>query len=399
MKAIRVALASLRKADNLYNLINDGDKIIIGLSGGKDSVCLTYCLNLYKKFSHINFEIQPVILDLGFPNFDPTILKEFCSSIGLNLIVYDAKEVYPILKKQQGKLFHLPCSICSRMKKASINKLANELHFNKVAFAHHVDDAIETLFMNEIYGGRVATFSPKMHLEKANITFIRPFALLKEEDIIRVIKEEKLPVLASKCPADKHTKREEIKLMLSKLYKDFPSSKENFITMLDNYSRYDLWGESLNYKVDDNNLILKHVLNKEDSLAFYNIRYKVFVEEQKIPYNDEFYSIDNDSANSYLICQNNKPVGTIIEIIDKENKKVTFKRIAILKEFRNQKIATKVINFLIKQNSERIKPCTFALNAQVTATSFYQKLGFEIDGKEFIEANIKHIKMKKISSI
>lgn len=399
MKAIRVALASLRKADNLYNLINDGDKILIGLSGGKDSVCLTYCLNLYKKFSHIDFTIQPVILDLGFPNFNPQILKDFCASIGLDLIVYDAKEVYPILKKQQGNLAHLPCSICSRMKKASINKLANELHFNKVAFAHHVDDAIETLFMNEIYGGRIATFSPKMHLEKANITFIRPFTLLKEEDIIRTVKEEKLPILASSCPADKHTKREDIKLMLSKLYKEFPSSKENFITMLANFSHYDLWGENLSYKVDDEGLTLKHVLNKSDAFNFFNIRHEVFVKEQQIPYNDEFNYVDTDNTNSYLICLNNEPVGTIIAETDKENKLVTFKRLAIIKQFRNKKIATKVLNFLIKENSERIKPCTFTLNAQENAISFYEKLGFKKDSDPFIEGNIKHIKMKKVSSI
>ena len=211
MKAIRTVLACIRKADQMYNLINHGDKILIGLSGGKDSVALTYALSLYQKFSHTDFVIQPVILDLGFPNFDPTPMRDFCNSLGLKLMVVDNTEVYKILQIQQKDKEHLPCSICSRMKKAAINKVANELGFNKVAFAHHADDAIETLIMNAIYGSRIATFSPKMHLERANITFIRPLINVRENDIIKLVKEENLPVLASGCPANMHTRREDMK--------------------------------------------------------------------------------------------------------------------------------------------------------------------------------------------
>ena len=131
MKAIRTVLACIRKADNTYNLINHGDKIIIGLSGGKDSVSLLYCLSLYQKFSHTDFLIQPVMLDLGFDNFNPSSMVDFCASLGYKLIVHDSREVYKILKiKQDGP--HLPCSICSRMKKAAINKVAKELGYNKM---------------------------------------------------------------------------------------------------------------------------------------------------------------------------------------------------------------------------------------------------------------------------
>ena len=100
MKAIRTLLACIRKADSQYNLINKKDKIVVGLSGGKDSIALLYCLNLYQKFSHTSFKIQPVTLDLGFPNFNPTPLKEFCNSLGYDLIVSDCKEVYQILLTQ-----------------------------------------------------------------------------------------------------------------------------------------------------------------------------------------------------------------------------------------------------------------------------------------------------------
>ena len=237
MKAIRTVLARLRQADQQYNLIENGDKILIGLSGGKDSVTLTYALTLYRKFSRTDFIIQPVILDLGFPNFDPTIMRDFCESLGLKLMVVDNKEVYKILKIQQGDKEHLPCSICSRMKKASMNKLANELGFNKVSFAHHADDAIETYFMNTLFGGRVASFTPKMHLERANITFIRPLINVRESEIVKLVKEENLPVLASGCPANMHTRREEMKVMLKDLYHRYPTVKDNLLTMLSNYEK------------------------------------------------------------------------------------------------------------------------------------------------------------------
>ena len=218
MKAIRTILACIRKADQTFNLIEDDDKIIIGLSGGKDSVLLTYCLHLYTMFSHKHFTIQPVMLDLGFPGFDPSAMEKFCESIGLKLIVKDSKEVYKILVANQKEDKHLPCSICSRMKKAAINKVANELGYNKVAFAHHADDAIETYVMNAIYGARIATFAPKMHLDNANIIFIRPLIFVRETDIIRTIKEEKLIISSSHCPADKTTRREDIKEILNDVY-------------------------------------------------------------------------------------------------------------------------------------------------------------------------------------
>ena len=181
MKAIRTVLACIRKADQMYNLINHGDKILIGLSGGKDSVALTYALSLYQKFSHTDFVIQPVILDLGFPGFDPTPMRDFCESLGLKLMVVDNTEVYKILTIQQKDHEHLPCSICSRMKKASMNKIANEIGFNKVSFAHHADDAIETYMMNTLFGGRVIRDGIVVYEGKLA-------SLQREKDLVKEVK-------------------------------------------------------------------------------------------------------------------------------------------------------------------------------------------------------------------
>lgn len=395
MKAIRTLLACIRKADQTYNLINHGDKIVVGLSGGKDSLALLYCLNLYCKFSHTDFEIQPVTLDLGFPGFNPEPLQEFCKSLDLNLIVHDSKEVYEILKIQQEKqeLKHLPCSICSRMKKAAINKVANELGYNKVAFAHHVDDAIETLLMNEIYGSRIATFSPKMHLENANIDFIRPFLLVHEKDIKQFVKEENIFVVGSSCPADKNTTREDIKILLNNIYHQYPKAKENFLSMISNYEQEDLWGDEIYLQINQKGLCLKPVVSPIDMWNAINIRQIVFRDEQKVSYQEDEVYEEQIEAKTYLIYFKEKVIGTIrYRYIDEAYK---IERFAILKDYRGQGYGKEVLNYFANMIWEKYNPCTIYLNGQMHAFEFYKKCGFSPVGEIFQEANIDHIKMIK----
>lgn len=395
MKVIREVLAAVRRADQTYNLINHGDKIVIGLSGGKDSVALTYVLSLYQKFSHTDFIIQPVTLDLGFEGFDPTGLKEFCQSLGLNLIVENSKEVYQILLKQKElqKLEHLPCSICSRMKKAAINKVANELGFNKVAFAHHADDAVETLIMNAIYGSRIATFSPKMHLEKANIDFIRPLLLTHENQIQKLIKEENLPVFDSHCPADKTTTREDVKKLLDDLYHRYPSAKENFITMLNNYNQLDIWTNEIYLKVNQEGLCLKPVISPIDEWSMLDIRHKVFKEEQNVPYEDDEIYEEEINSTSYLITINEKPIGTIRYRKNEEGFKI--ERFAILKEYRGHGYGKLVFKFFTDMIAAKYNPCKIYFHSQYYIRDLYLELGFLEEGEIFEEAGIKHIKMYK----
>ena len=395
MKVIREVLAALRRADQTYNLINHGDKIVIGLSGGKDSIALTYALSLYQKFSHTDFVIQPVTLDLGFDGFDPSGLKAFCESLGLNLIVADSKEVYQILLKQKElqQLEHLPCSICSRMKKAAINKVANDLGFNKVAFAHHTDDAIETLFMNAIYGSRIATFSPKMHLEKANIDFIRPLLLCHEKQIQKLIKEENLPVFDSHCPADKTTTREDIKQILQKLYHQYPEAQKNFVTMLNNYQKLDIWTDEIYLKINQDGLCLKPVTSPIDEWQMLDIRQKVFKEEQSVPYEEDEIYEEELSAVSYLITINEKPIGTIRYRKTDEGYKI--ERFAIVKEYRGKGYGKQSFEFFCDMLAAKFNPCKIYFHSQYYIKDLYVRLGFSEEGEIFEEAGIKHIKMFK----
>ena len=394
MKAIRTVLACIRKADQTYNLINHGDKILIGLSGGKDSVALTYALSLYQKFSHTDFIIQPVILDLGFPNFDPTSMRDFCESLGLKLMVVDNTEVYKILTIQQKDHEHLPCSICSRMKKASMNKIANEIGFNKVSFAHHADDAIETYMMNSLFGGRVASFSPKMHLERADITFIRPLINVRESDIIKLVKEENLPVLASGCPANMHTRREDMKNLLKGIYKKWPIAKDNLLTMLSNYEKEDVWGKEIYYQVNQDGLTLKPVVTPMDMMHVLDIRNRVFVIGQSCPYDIEVVLAEEKEAKHFLIMFKDEPVGTIRY---RQIKERVFKleRFAVLEEYRGHGYGKDAFLYLVNKIEEDYNPCTIYFNAQYQLLDYYRKLGFKEEGDVFYEANIKHIKMVK----
>ncbi|MEA5061669.1 MAG: GNAT family N-acetyltransferase [Erysipelotrichaceae bacterium] len=395
MKAIRTILACLRKADQSYNLIQDGDRIAIGISGGKDSLTLLYSLFLYTKFSHKNFVIKPVILDLGFPNFNPVKIQEYCRSLGMELIVNDSKDVYKILTIQQQKmnLNHLPCSICSRMKKAAINKVAKELGCNKVAFAHHADDAIETLFMNEIYGARIATFTPKMTLENAGIVFIRPLILCREKEIEKLVKEENIPVVQSTCPADKHTSRQDIKLALKGLYKNIECSEENFLTMLSNYERVGLWGDELSYQVDQKGLYLKPVVTPKDEAICLDIRYQVFEKEMKVSHKKEYEFPDEFIAKQFLIYKKLIPIGTI-RYIEEENK-IHIQRFAILKKYRGKGIGRKVFEYFNKMLESRYNPTTLYLHSMWKRKDFYKSFGYIENGKPFIEAGIKHVEMIK----
>lgn len=395
MKAIRTLLACIRKADQTYNLFQHGDKIVIGLSGGKDSIALTYCLSLYKKFSHTDFIIQPVVLDLGFPGFDPSPLIQFCRSLDLDLIVSDNRDVYKILtiQKENQNSNHLPCSICSRMKKAAINKVAKEIGFNKVAFAHHADDAIETLFMNEIYGGRVATFSPKMHLEKADIEFIRPLINVRESDIKKLIKEENLPVTGSHCPADKTTTREDVKTVLDELYKKFPKAKESFLSMLSNYEHEDLWNDKIFYQIDQEGLCLKPINSRIDAVAALDIRYKVFCLDQGVSYSEEVVLDEEKDSYNYLITLGETPIGHIrYRFVDG---KYRVGRFCILKEYRGKGRGRKVFSWFLDFLGAQFNPCIICFDGQSYLKEFYESLGCVAIGDEFLEAGIKHFYMEK----
>lgn len=259
-------LAALRKADYDYGLISDGDRILVGLSGGKDSLALLDLLSVYRKFPGKNFALTAIHLDFGFPAVDFSPVEEYVHALGIDYIPYEAKEVYGILDENRNpKTGLLPCSICSRMRKAIVNKAANRLGFSKVAFAHHMDDAIETLFLNMAYGGRIATFEPKMFLENAKIEFIRPLIYVREQQISRYVKAMGLPIAKNSCGNDKKTQREFMKAFLSSLYGKIPDAHNNFASMLSNSDSFQLFFERFGAH-PASGIEVKHCVTAKDML-------------------------------------------------------------------------------------------------------------------------------------
>lgn len=347
-------LAKLRKADNDFNLINDNDIIVVGVSGGKDSILLCYLLNIYQKFSVKKFKFYPVMLDLGFdPHPDLPLLKKWFEENNMPLLIQNEKQVYEILKKHKSKDDHLPCSICSRMKKAAINKAAHDLNANKVSFAHHADDAIETLFMNMTYGGRINTFEAVMHLERAKTTFIRPLIYFREEEVIQAVKNFNLPVLKSHCPNDKHTSREDFKQLLNNFYTNFPESKQNFLNMLTDYKGFKLLFNNKGIS-NSKNIFVQECINFKDVADLYKLKV-----ESNLSKLLSYKAKDNSIASSfYKIYLKEKLVGFInLHFTNKENNKIlNFKAVEVINIKNRDSIKREALDLIIKDYQSKFNP-------------------------------------------
>lgn len=224
-------LKFLRKADEDYKLINNDDTLIVGVSGGKDSMLLLKALSDYQKFQTKQFKLIAVHMQMGFPNMDNDKIRQYAQE--LNIEYYEEEvPIFEILKHYLKEDGSLDCSRCSKLKRGAIVNIAKKLNANKIAFAHHGDDAVETFFLNAIYSGKMQSFQPKIYYEDNDVTFIRPFIYLHESDIIKAVKKEEVVVVKSTCPKDGNSKRTELKQLIQNIYKDFPSSKNNLLKML-----------------------------------------------------------------------------------------------------------------------------------------------------------------------
>ncbi len=237
---LHTILGDIRKADQDYHLIDDGDRIAVGVSGGKDSMVLLTALHMYSKFADRNFEVVGIHIKLGFPNMDFSEVVAFCRQQGITFYQYDS-QVYEILKRNPDKEGNIKCSLCSKFKKATVIDAAKKLNCTKVAFGHHSDDALETLLMNAIHGGKLATFLPKMYMSRTDTTFIRPLVYSYESDILSALERNQIPFVKSTCPNDGYTERQAMKDMLQEFYRSYPMAQKNFIRMLYNEDQVELW--------------------------------------------------------------------------------------------------------------------------------------------------------------
>lgn len=214
-------LSTMRKAIEKYCLIEDGDRIAVGVSGGKDSLVLLKALSDFKKFNVVNYEIIAVVIDIYNDNENYSKLNEFCNNIGVELHVEktDIQNIVFNLRKEKN-----PCSLCAKMRRGALNSVCKKLNCNKLALGHHLQDVTTTFFLSLLYEGRLSTMLPKSYMSNSQITLIRPLYLTEESKILSASKN--MPILKSKCPADEDSKRKDIKDFISKIHKDIPDSKK-----------------------------------------------------------------------------------------------------------------------------------------------------------------------------
>lgn len=217
-------LSYVRRAAQDYNMIQEGDKIAIGISAGKDSLALLVALSKLQHFYPKKFEIEAITVSLGFDNFDLTGVKALCKELGVSYTVYET-EIAKIIFDERKEAN--PCSLCAKMRKGALYNKAKELGCNKIALGHNKDDINETLLMSLFYEGRLHTMSPVMHFEEVGLTVIRPLLYVPEKDIRYFAKKENLPVVKSPCPADGNTKRETTKQLIYNLQKELPDLSSN----------------------------------------------------------------------------------------------------------------------------------------------------------------------------
>ncbi len=213
----------VRRALTDYNMIEENDRIAIGVSGGKDSLALCYALAGLQKFYPKHFSIVGIAVDLGFGDFDLTEVQKLCDSLSIPLHV-EHTQIGPIVFEERKE--SSPCSLCAKMRKGALNDAALKLGCNKIAYAHHMDDIVETMFLSLLYEGRFYAFSPVTHLDKTNLTVIRPLMYLTEADIIGFQHKYQLPVVKNPCPADGITRREYVKELVRKINRDNPGAKK-----------------------------------------------------------------------------------------------------------------------------------------------------------------------------
>ena len=234
---MKKTLGCIRKADTDFGLIEPGDRIAVGVSGGKDSLLLLHALSLYRKFTHKDFSLVAVTVDMGLEPFDLNGIRSLCEQLEIPYEVRKTDIGRIIFEYRQEKN---PCSLCSKMRRAVLSNTCVELGCNKLALGHHREDVIDTLFMSLFQEGRIHTFHPKTKLSRTGITVIRPLVYLPENHVKHMDRLLSLPVVKSPCPVDGKTARAEMDGLLRDLKKRIPDAPDRILHALQ-HEPYDLW--------------------------------------------------------------------------------------------------------------------------------------------------------------
>lgn len=212
----------VRRCTQDYSMISPGDRIGVGVSGGKDSIALLVFLAELRKYDHIPFELEAITVDLGF-GMDYEAIENLCRELDVPYTVVPT-QIAPVIfdyRKEKN-----PCSMCAKMRRGALNQALLDRGLNKLALGHHYDDAVETFMMSLLYEGRISCFQPVTDLDRTGIIQIRPMLYIHEQTIDNFVTRQGLPIVQNRCPVDKRTKREEIKKLIYDLSATYPEMKE-----------------------------------------------------------------------------------------------------------------------------------------------------------------------------
>ena len=234
---IQKLLSLMRRAINDFDMIHSGDKIAVGVSGGKDSLALLQLLCAYQKFSEHAFELCAVTVDMGFADSDFSPVERFCEELGVNYRreKTDIAEIIFDVRREKN-----PCSLCAKMRRGALNSVINEMGYNKLALGHHKNDVVDTFMLSLMFEGRLSTFQPVSYMSRSDVTLIRPLVYVSEREIAGLAKT--LPVCKSPCPADKRSQREEMKKLLKDVAVKYPDVSDRIANAVMHPDRYNLWG-------------------------------------------------------------------------------------------------------------------------------------------------------------
>ena len=216
MNELKRMLSFVRRAVDDYEMINDGDVIAVGVSGGKDSLALLETLAEMRRFYPKKYEIKAITVNMGFEGVDYSPIANLCERLGVEYRVVNtdiAKIIFDVRKEPN------PCSLCAKMRRGTLHCTAVELGCNKVALGHHFDDTVETFMMNLFFEGRLGCYSPVTYLSNRDITLIRPLLYATEKDVLYFVNKRALPIVKNPCPEDHNTERENMKLLLASIEK------------------------------------------------------------------------------------------------------------------------------------------------------------------------------------
>ena len=221
----------VRRCVEDYDMIQEGDRIAVGVSGGKDSLALLVFLAELRKYNHNKFALEAITIDMGL-GMDYSGIQRLCEELDVPFTLVET-QIGPLIfdyRKEKN-----PCSMCAKMRRGALNQALLERGLNKLALGHHYDDAVETFMMSLLYEGRISCFQPVTNLDRTGVIQIRPMLYIHEKTIDNFVSRKNLPVLENRCPVDKHTKREEIKKLVFDLSNTYPDLKERIFGAMQRY--------------------------------------------------------------------------------------------------------------------------------------------------------------------